>query len=225
MLQDMERLVSLGIAITLLTAACGSDASSSTTPPASSTTVTNTDAPTTSTTPATTSTAPSTSTTTTAPATTTTVEGCASSGDTLRKESADPLAMSVLLGADIRVGAHPCFDRVVIELGGDGTFPGWWVEYVQDPVTLGESNETAFIAGEATIEVRMGMWMQTMEGAGYTGPTDIFPTTVEHIEEMRLTEDWEGVTRWAIGVDEARPFTVTVLQGPPRLVIDVLTAG
>ncbi len=218
----MDRLVSLGIAITLLTAACGSDASS-TTPPSSSTTAADTSAPTTSSTaPTTTTTA--TSTTTTAPATTTTA-GCATSGDTLRKESVDPLAMSALVGADIRVGAHPCFDRVVIELGGDGDFPGWWVEYVQDPVTLGESNETAFIAGEATLEVRMGMWMQTMEGAGYTGPTDIFPTAVEHIEEMRLTEDWEGVTRWAIGVDEARPFTVTVLQGPPRLVIDVLTDG
>lgn len=218
----MERLVTLGVAITLFTAACGSDASSPTVPSAAPST---TSVPTTSTSvaPTTTVTTVPPSTSTTVPATTTTVEACSSSGDTLRKESDDPLAMSGLVGADIRAGAHPCFDRVVIELGGDGTFPGWWVEYVQDPVTLGESNETAFIAGAATLEVRMGMWMQSMEGVGYSGPTDIFPTVVDHIEEMRLTENWEGVTRWAIGVDETRPFTVSVLQGPPRLVIDILT--
>ena len=63
-----------------------------------------------------------------------------------------------------------------------------------------------------------------MDNEGYDGPSDIFPTNVAHILELRLVENFEGVTRWAIGVDRERPFVVTQLTDPPRLVIDVDTS-
>lgn len=170
------------------------------------------------------STVATTTSTTAGTATTTTVAGgCAAAGDLAAKHAADPLLMSGLTGADIRVGRHPCFERLVIELRGTGAFPGWTAEYVDDPVRLGESDEFTSIAGSATLLVRMGMWMQTMEGEGYQGATDLFPTTVDHVLEMRLTENWEGMSIWAIGLDTALPFTVTVLHTPERLVIDFST--
>jgi len=129
--------------------------------------------------------------------------------------------MSALIGADIRVGRHPCFERLVIELGGAGTFPGWLVEYVTDPVPRGESGDTVFLQGVATLQVRMGMWMQTMEGEGYQGEIQLFPTTVDHLLELRLVENWEGMTIWAVGLDAEYPFTVNVLHAPERLVIDL----
>ena len=150
---------------------------------------------------------------------------CAPTGDTYAKESEDPLAMSGLFGKDIRTGRHACFERVVIELQGSGDFPGWTVEYQDDPVVLEESNETVFLSGDATIVARFGAWMQTMESEGYSGPRDVFPTNVSDILELRLVENWEGVTRWAIGVDKERPFTVTQLTDPPRLVIDIDTTS
>ena len=157
----------------------------------------------------------------TAPATAPpTTEQCRRLGDTATKTSPDPIAMSSMVGVDIRVGDHACFERVVIELGGAGDLPGWSVEYVSGPVRLGESDEFVEIAGDATLLVRMGMWMPTMEGDGYSGPTDISPTTVDHIRELRQTENWEGYSIWAIGVDEEYPFTVTIEHTPERLVID-----
>lgn len=220
------------VAVPLLVVACGgsSDGSPGTTvaPTSPATTQPATTVPTT-TSPATTTSVPATTTpttaapTTTSPATTTT-EVCTATGDTQRKQSTiDPLTMSSLIGKDIRTGAHPCFERVVIELQGTGDFPGWWVEYVDDPVTLGESNDVVFLKGEATLSVRFGSWMQTMEYEGYQGSWDIFPTNVSHIEEMRMVENWEGVTIWAIGLDKVRAFSVSVLLGPPRLVIDIQT--
>lgn len=203
------------IAVALLfLAACSSDKSTSGTPaPVVSSTV-----------PVTTTIAATTvPVTTTIAATTSTSAPCTVTGDVSKKESSDPLAMSSLVGADIRTGTHPCFERIVIELEGSGDFPGWWVEYVDDPVRLGESDEFVDIAGNATLLVRMGMWMQDMEGNGYPGPLQVFPTDVSHILELRNTENWEGVTLWAIGLDAQRPFTVSVLTGPPRLVIDVQT--
>jgi hypothetical protein len=131
--------------------------------------------------------------------------------------------MSGLVGAAIRTGSHDCYERVVIELQGSGTFPGWTVEYQPDPITLEESNETAFIKGDATIIARFGAWMQTMDYVGYNGPRDFVPTNVSHVVEIRMVENFEGMTRLAIGVDHERPFAAAQLDGPPRLVIDIDT--
>lgn len=132
--------------------------------------------------------------------------------------------MSPMVGVDIRVGDHPCYERVVVELSGSGVFPGWSTEYVTDPVALGPSDEFTDIDGDATLLLRMGMWMPTMEGDGYDGPIQFFPTNVDHIVELRQTENFEGINIWAIGLDEEYPYTVTLLSSPARLVIDFQVA-
>ena len=207
-------------AVVMVLAACSSDqeTAGSTTPsstaPATSTTVTG----------STTTAAPATTARPTTTAVTTTTASCDPIGDTARKESADPLAMSSMVGSDIRTGGHDCSERIVIELSGTGEFPGWWVEYVDDPVTLSPSDQTVEIAGDATLQVRLGVWMPDMEGNGYDGSTDITPTNVSHVLQLRQTENYEGVTIWSIGLDGERPFTVTVMDAPARLVIDISTA-
>ena len=134
-----------------------------------------------------------------------------------------PQALSSLSGQDIRTGAHACFERVVLELQGSGDLPGYRVEYVDDPVKLSPSDLTVEIAGDATLVLSVGAWMTTMEGEGYDGPQQIEPTNVEHISELRLIENFEGMHQWAIGLDERRAFDVTTLLDPPRIVIDIAT--
>ena len=188
----MKRLTTLAAAV-LLAAACSSDRSSTAGTTDASTASTSVD---------------------------TTTEVCAPAGDVDPKASDDPLLLSSLFGADIRVGTHPCYERLVIELDGTGNFPGWTAEYVDDPVQLGESNDFAEIAGTATLSIRMGMWMTTMEGGGYQGEIDIFPTNVHHILELRQTYNHEGMSIWSIGLDAEYPFTAEVFTSPHRLVID-----
>jgi hypothetical protein len=67
--------------------------------------------------------------------------------------------------------------------------------------------------------------MQNPEGQGYSGPTDIVPTNVSHILELRMIENFEGMSSWAIGLDAELPMTVTTLDDPPRLVIDLQTGS
>lgn len=215
-------LTALGVAA--LVAACSSSTGSggaTTTPAPASTSTTPAGTPATDT-PTTTD---ATTAATTAPATgpTGTTSPCPPAGDTVDVSSADPLLMSSLLGADIRTGAHPCYERVVIELMGTGTFPGWTVGYATDPVPLGQSGEGVSLLGAATIEVRLGVWMQSMEGDGYQGDFQLFPTNVTHVRELRLTDNFEGMSTWAIGLDEQYPFAVAVLHAPERLVIDIYT--
>jgi hypothetical protein len=132
-----------------------------------------------------------------------------------------PNTLSSLIGRDIRTGGHSCFERIVLELQGDGTMPGYRVQYVDDPVRLSPSDLEVDIAGEATLVLSVGAWMTTMEGDGYQGPDQIEPSNVVAIQELRLIENFEGMHQWAIGLDQVRPFTVTTLSDPPRIVVDV----
>jgi hypothetical protein len=132
-----------------------------------------------------------------------------------------PNRMSGMVGSDIRTGAHPCFERVVIELAGPGDMPGVRVEYADDPVHLSPSDQTVEIDGDATLVMMVAAWMPSMEGEGYAGPTDFRPTNVSHILELRQVENFEGMTAWAIGLDRERDFEVSFLESPARIVVDI----
>ena len=134
-----------------------------------------------------------------------------------------PNRMSGMVGSDIRTGAHPCFERVVIELAGAGDMPGVRVEYVDDPVLLSPSDQTVEIDGDATLVISVAAWMPSMEGDGYAGATDFVPTNVSHIRQVRQIENFEGMTAWVIGLDAVRDFEVAFLDSPPRIVVDMAT--
>jgi len=122
-----------------------------------------------------------------------------------------------LVGA---VGDRQCN---VVELQGTGELPGWSARYADGPVTIGESDDPAPIAGEAVLLLRLGAWMRTMDGAGYQGPKDITPTNVEAVQQVLLVDDAEGMSTWAIGLDAPRSYRVSTLTDPPRVVVDIQT--
>jgi hypothetical protein len=136
-----------------------------------------------------------------------------------------PDRKSGLVGREARTGAHPCFERFVIELQSTSTteqFPGYFVRYVPKPISLSPSDQPITIRGDAVLMVSLGSWMNGPEG-GYQGPKDVVPSGLTAIREYRLVEDFEGQSAWAVGLDRTRPFKVTTLTGPPRLVVDVAT--
>lgn len=210
----------------IVIAGCGGDDGTTDTAPPGPTTVpvvTSTAAPTTTTAGSTTSGAPSTTATST-----TSTAACAPVGDTTAKKSADfPGALTSEIGKDIRTGRHDCYDRIVIELQpSDHPFParspGYWVRYQDDPIDVGESGEQFVeLKGDANLLITVEAWMTTMEGTGYQGPTDITVGGDSVIEQLYLTHDFEGVHTWAVGLDRERPFQVTVLTNPTRVVVDV----
>jgi hypothetical protein len=147
--------------------------------------------------------------------------GCADIGDTTPAVDGFPGRMSSLLGADIRTGGHPCFERVVLELQGSGELPGYRVAYEDDPILESPSGTPVDIAGAATLVLSVGAWMTDVDGNGYQGPAQVFPDNVVNIAELRLIENFEGQHAWAIGVDSERGFAVTTLGDPVRIVIDI----
>lgn len=133
-----------------------------------------------------------------------------------------PITETALL-TDVRAAAHSGYDRVVFEFRNG--LPGYDVRYVEPPVLADGSGEEVPVAGAAALVVRMEPALDadlTQESAPrtYTGPARFSPSTATIVELVR-TGGFEAVLTWAVGVDEKRPFRVTRLEDPARIVIDV----
>jgi hypothetical protein len=168
----------------------------------------------------TTTTATGTTDTTTTGTTTTGLEG-ASTEPAVATASGDAVA---LLTA-VRAARHDGYDRVVFEFRN--VAPGYDVRYVQKPVHADASGEEVDVKGTAALVVRMEPALDadlTQESAPrtYLGPQRFTPGTAV-VAELARTGGFESVLTWAVGVDERRPFKVTRLDSPARIVIDVAT--
>ena len=158
----------------------------------------------------------------------TSAASCEPFGSTEDVESSDPLAMSTLTGASMRVGQHDCFERFVFEMTGTGDPPGWSVGYA-DPMAADGSGEPVELLGDADLEVVVRVWtVPEFEGRPdewppFSGPNELVTTGFDAIQQVRNLYAFEGVTQIGIGLDEQRPFRVSWLDGPPRLVVDIAT--
>jgi hypothetical protein len=160
----------------------------------------------------------STTTSTTATTTSTGLEGASTTPATWTS----PITETALL-TDVRAAGHAESDRVVFEFANG--IPGYDVRYVEPPVLADGSGEEVAVAGAAVLVVRMEPALDadlTQEAAPrtYTGPTRFSPSTTAVVELVR-TGGFEAVLTWAVGVDEQRPFRVTRLENPARIVIDI----
>lgn len=126
---------------------------------------------------------------------------------------------------DVRAAAHPGFDRVVFEF--ENGVPGYRVGYAERPILADGSGDEVAVTGGAVLVVRMEPALDadlTVESAPktYTGPTRFAPDAAV-VSELVRTGGFEAVLAWAVGVDEERPFRVTRLENPARIVLDIDT--
>lgn len=123
---------------------------------------------------------------------------------------------------DIRTGVHETFDRVVYELGGEGT-PGWRVGYVDDAVQDGSGNVVT-VAGDAVLQVLIDGSAYPFDSGveQYDGPDPVPAAPGGSVVEVSGSGVFEGVTQSFIGVSEPdAPFAVFSLSDPTRVVVDV----
>ena len=127
--------------------------------------------------------------------------------------------------SDIRIGRHDGFDRVVLEVGGQGQ-PGWDVRYVGQASSQGKG-EAVEVAGDAVLQV-------TLTGAGYSYNTGIEEVAwgrrvsvedTEAVTEVVFDATYEGTTVAFVGTRSEAPFRVYLLDAPTRVVLEVAHAG
>ena len=132
--------------------------------------------------------------------------------DLLRKENWEA-AGSDLDVAGVRIGKHENFDRVVFDLAGTGE-PGWVVEYDATPAELASGFPLAY-EGNVALSVNLIGLNEPLRVGGLQGTGGV-------VNQVLPDKNHHGTSQFIVGLDQETPFSVTPLQEPPRLVIDIL---
>jgi hypothetical protein len=121
-------------------------------------------------------------------------------------------------GTAVRVGSHEGYDRVTFEFSGSGT-PSYQVQYTDDPRSQG-SGDTVEVEGDAVLQVTVtSVAIPDDPGPSMTTP-DTDGTVFAQAEG--IWGGFEGYGETFLGIEGGeRPFKVTVLQDPMRVVVDV----
>jgi hypothetical protein len=123
----------------------------------------------------------------------------------------------------VRAGRHAGFDRVVFEFRGPVPATRR-VRYVDQLVEDG-SGKPVRLAGGADLEVVFqGANAHDDRGMPTVSPRRFSPGFTA-LKEVAQVGDFEAVVSYGLGVDRRRPFKVSTLSGPSRLVVDVQTAA
>ena len=123
---------------------------------------------------------------------------------------------------DLRAGRHEGYDRVVLELAGDGR-PGWFAQYREVPRHQGRGNR-ADVRGQTVLEVSVtGVRYPNERGTEqYEGPQVLRPRGTRVVTEVLRGSIYEGHQQLFIGIGaREQPFRVFRLPDPPRVVVDV----
>lgn len=132
---------------------------------------------------------------------------------------------------DVRSGRHTCFDRLVIDLGGqDTTFGSYDVRYVSLVYQDG-SGLAVPVRGAADLRIVLRAPAYDQYGNPTFRPSNprevVNVTGYTTFRQLAWAGSYEGQTTLALGVRARLPFRVFVLNGTPqsdlgpRLVIDV----
>lgn len=125
-----------------------------------------------------------------------------------------------LLVTNVRLGVHDRFERVVFDLEGEGE-PGWFVDYTDKPMQQGSGGLIQH-NGRVALNVNIDGTVYPHE---LNREDPAIPTVVGQggfVSEVIPAGTYEGRSQFFISLDEARPYSVQVLEGPKRIVIDII---
>jgi hypothetical protein len=120
----------------------------------------------------------------------------------------------------VRAGQHPCFDRLVIDIG-NGAAPGYRVEYVKRIVD-DASGKVIHVRGGARLHI--AVLAPAAKGFPANGHHIANVTGFKTFRQVVGAGSFEGITSVGLGVRARLPFRVLTIAGPghqSRLVIDV----
>jgi len=130
---------------------------------------------------------------------------------------------------DVRAGQHSCYDRLVVDVGGqDADFSSYRVRYVTS-VTADASGFVVPLRGGAYLQITVGATAYGPHGEATmeTGSELADVSGYRTFRQVAYAGSFEGQTDIGLGVRARLPFRVFVLAGTPntdhtpRLVIDV----
>lgn len=124
---------------------------------------------------------------------------------------------------DIRSGSHGNFDRVVFEFTGDSK-PGWRIDYTDEPRQQASGFPIEYEGGTALSVLIYGTPYPMELGIEDSEVPQIGPVAGEsgNVTGVSHNSIFEAISQYVIGVEEQAPYSVTLLENPTRLVVDVV---
>lgn len=123
---------------------------------------------------------------------------------------------------DVRSAMHNGFERVVIEHAGTGS-PSYVAQYTDEPVQPG-SGKPIDIADDTYLEIILSGSAASDDiddSQMLENGTEITQLTTQATGTVMSFAPWESTSTYYIGLDQQRPYAVTVLQDPVRIVVDI----
>jgi hypothetical protein len=121
----------------------------------------------------------------------------------------------------VRLGNQGSYDRLVLEFKDQ--VPGYTVGYRPLPAKAdGSGNPIALPGAKALVMVTMRSatgYDAEKSSPTYTGPNEVTAKSVQ-VTQAKAAGDFESVLSWAVGLKSKVPFKVSIMNAPPRLVID-----
>ena len=123
---------------------------------------------------------------------------------------------------EVRVGRQQGFDRVVFEFPKNSEVPTYRVQYITKPIepSVGSEDLSLKISGRAFLDVHF-------DAFAHDYATDVQakepknPLGLKLVREIKQREDFENDMAYVLGLEFRRPFRVTELSNPARLVVDI----
>jgi len=130
----------------------------------------------------------------------------------------DRFSGSLTVGvADVRVGAHPGFDRIVYEFR-DGRLPAILIERTAPPFKLDPSDLPVTIAGTTFLRIHLThIAVETVKDS----QSDQKPGYAL-LQELRAISGFEGDSTWIVGLSGPACARISILRAPTRLVVDLV---
>lgn len=129
---------------------------------------------------------------------------------------------SRLVVTDVRAGSHSGFDRVVFDLEGEGE-PGWFIDLTKSAAQQGSGTPITF-TGTSALNVNIDGTIYPFE-AGRELPNLSTSEGAGNITEVISAGTFEGRSQFIVGLNNAVPYSVQVLDNPKRLVIDLVQSS
>lgn len=121
----------------------------------------------------------------------------------------------------VRLGNMGSYDRFVLEFKDQ--VPGYTVGYRPLPAKAdGSGDDIALPGAKALLMVTMRSasgYDSDLSTPTYSGPNEVSAKSVQ-VTQAKAAGDFEAVLSWAVGLRSKVPFKVSVMNAPPRLVID-----
>lgn len=123
---------------------------------------------------------------------------------------------------DVRSAVHDGFERIVIEHAGTGT-PSFMAQYTEEPVQPGrgdpiDTGDAAYLEVIASGTASIG---DIDEEQMLANGEEITNLATEATGTVVSFAPWEATSNYIIGLDEQRPYAVTILEDPVRIVVDI----